>query len=70
MYSNMDKEAMRALMSRLALALGYFRGEKVMEWARQQLKLANQHVTQGMNINDEAIWDLFKADFIHTWQDT
>jgi len=41
-----------------------------MEWARQQLDLANQHVTQGMAINDEALWDLWQADFIHTWQDT
>jgi len=42
MYSNLDKESMRSPLSRIALALGYFRGEKVMEWARQQLDLANQ----------------------------
>jgi len=33
---------MRIPMQRLAIALGYFRGEKVMEWARQQIELANQ----------------------------
>ena len=59
MYSNLDKEAMRVLLQCLAIALGYFRGEKVMEWARQQLELANQHVTQGMDMHDKALWDLF-----------
>jgi len=59
MYSNLDKEAMRALLQCLAIALEYFRGEKVMEWARQQLELANQRVTQGMDMHDKALWDLF-----------
>ena len=67
MYSNMDKEAMRSPLSRIALALGYFRGEKVMEWARQQLDLANQRIAQGMDLYNEALWDLWRADFLHTW---
>jgi len=41
-----------------------------MEWARQQLDLANQRITQGMGLYDEALWDLWRADFIHTWRDT
>ena len=57
-------------MQRLAIALGYLRGEKVMKGARQQIELANQRVQQGTNINDEAIWDQFKTDFLHTWRDT
>jgi len=57
-------------MQCLAIALGYFRGERVMEWARQQIELANQRVQQGTSTNDEAIWNQFRRDFLHTWQDT
>jgi len=41
-----------------------------MEWARQQLDLANQRIAQGMGLYDEALWDLWRADFVHTWRDT
>jgi len=41
-----------------------------MEWARQQIELAEQRVQQGTNINDEAVLDQFKTDFLHTWRDT
>jgi len=39
-YSNLHTRNMRVPMQRLAIALGYFRGERVMEWARQQIELA------------------------------
>jgi len=70
-FSNMDKEAIRAPLQCIAIALGYFRGEKVIEWARQQLELANRQVFQdGMDMYNERLWDYFWEDFLHTWRDT
>ena len=70
-FSNMDKEAIRAPLQCIAIALGYFRGEKVIEWARQQLEQANRRVFQdGMDMYNERLWDYFREDFLHTWRDT
>jgi len=69
-FVNFDKQVIQNPMQRLALALTYIDGEKVREWANQQLVLANTRVQQGVNPQDEVIWDLFSADFENTWRDT
>ena len=69
-YVNYDNAKIQNPMQRLALALTYIGGDKVREWGNQQLLLARRRVADGMDIRDEQIWELFKADFENTWRDT
>ena len=69
-YSNLDKRAMQSPLQRIAIALGFIKGDKVQEWAYQQLALAHERVRQGMDPYDEDLWTEFKRDFEETWKDT
>ena len=57
--------------SQVAMAITYFTGKKMEEWAYDQLILLNQKVQeQGRAVNDEGLWDEFLEDFRHAWGDT
>jgi len=58
--------------SRVSLALSYFKGDKVEEWASDQLMLLQEKVhVQGRDLaTDIMLWDDFREDFFRAWGDT
>ena len=50
--------------SRVAMACSYFKGDKVEEWASDQVILLQEKVhLQGRDPNDEGLWLEFKDNF-------
>jgi hypothetical protein len=51
------------------LAITYIRGDRVREWTKAQICIANDRVTGGMNADNDQHWIRFKNDFISTKKD-
>jgi len=70
--TNYRNQAMQEPYSRVSLALSYFKGDKVEEWASDQLMLLQEKVhVQGRDpATDMTLWDEFREDFFRAWGDT
>jgi hypothetical protein len=57
--------------SRVALACSYLKGDRVEEWASDQLILLQEKVhVHGRPTTDETLWAEFRNDFLRAWADT
>ena len=58
-------------MQRVALALSYIKGEEVDEWSHEYAdQLANEVYNNGVNPNNERLWDDFVLAFVRRFRDT
>jgi tRNA(Met) C34 N-acetyltransferase TmcA len=57
--------------SRVALACSYLKGDRVEEWASDQLILLQEKVhVHGRPTTDETLWAEFRNDFLRAWADS
>lgn len=68
---NFQNEVMRVPYSRVAMACSYMKGDRVEEWANDQLDILQEKVhIDGRDPNDENLWGEFRDDFFRAWNDT
>ena len=68
--TNLHHQNMRVPMQRVALALSYIKGEEVDEWSHKYAdQLANKAYNNGVDPNNERLWDDFVLAFIRRFQD-
>ena len=56
--------------SRVAMATSYMKGDKIEEWASDQLMILQEKVhVHGRNPDDAGLWTEFRHDFLNAWSD-
>jgi hypothetical protein len=61
---------MKVPYHRVAICLGFLEGDKVHEWKDDQARQLQQKVCEGMDRNDEDLWDKYKESFLNSFVNT
>jgi hypothetical protein len=67
---NNNNVSMKVPYHRVAICLGFLEGDKVRKWKDNQARQLQQKVREGMDQNDEDLWDEYKESFLNSFVDT
>jgi len=67
--SNNNNVLMKVPYQRVALCLGFLKGDKIHEWKDNQLRTLQDEIHVGTSHNSERLWDNFKKSFINSFVD-
>src|SRR6266850_7984551 len=68
--SNDNNVSMKVPYQRVALYLGFLKGDKIREWKDDQLRTLQDEIRVGTSCNSKRLWDNFKKSFINSFVDT